>query len=150
MRADKVRFMGRTATRKDLEKFCRNEGWAEIRGPRGTKVRHHDTYELTLPDGRILRTRISRPVGKETYGPSMWAHILRDQLAVSDDQFWDCVDRNVLPDRPGVPTTVVPPRAISAGLVRQLLAAGVPHDEIANMDKDAAVRRLNKLWSKPT
>ena len=33
----------------------------------GGAVRHQVTYKLPLPDGRILRTRVSRPVRKETY-----------------------------------------------------------------------------------
>jgi hypothetical protein len=46
---------------------------------------HHVTYELDLPDGRILRTRISHPPGRTTYGPSsLWAHVPRDQLQVSE------------------------------------------------------------------
>jgi hypothetical protein len=77
-------------TRKDHQNYCLNEGWTQIRNARG-KSGHHVTFELTLPDGRVLRTRISHPPNRQTYGPSMWAHILRDQLHVSEDEFWACV-----------------------------------------------------------
>ncbi|BCB87816.1 hypothetical protein [Phytohabitans suffuscus] len=48
----------------------------------------HVTYELTLSDGRVLRTRVSHPVDRTTYGPSIWSHILRDQLDVTNAVFW--------------------------------------------------------------
>lgn len=43
------------------------------------------------PDGRVLRTRVSHPVDRTDYGKSLWSHILRDQLEVSEAQFWECV-----------------------------------------------------------
>lgn len=57
------------------------------------------TYELTLHDGRVLRTRISHPVDRTVYGAAMWAHILRDQLDVEEAEFWACVLDGTLPDR---------------------------------------------------
>lgn len=59
----------------------------------------HVTYELTLHDGRILRTRISHPVDRTTYGAGMWSHILRDQLDVSEGEFRDCVLEGRVPAR---------------------------------------------------
>src|SRR4051794_41203434 len=60
------------ATRDDHQRFCAVEGWVQVRNARGKPVRHHETYELSLFDGRILRTRISRPVNRTTYGPAMF------------------------------------------------------------------------------
>lgn len=51
-----------TPTRQDHDEFCANEKWELVRGSRGKPVTHHKTYELTLWDSRILRTRISRPL----------------------------------------------------------------------------------------
>jgi hypothetical protein len=34
---------------------------------------HHVTYELDLIDGGVLRTRISHPVDRSSYGRSMWS-----------------------------------------------------------------------------
>jgi hypothetical protein len=58
------------------------------------------------PDGqsdydRILRTRISHPVDRTKHGPSLWSHILRDQLEVTNDEFWHCVRNGAKPRRGG-------------------------------------------------
>lgn len=76
------------ASKADHERFCRTEGWDQVRSARGGGVGHHLTYEFTLADGRILRTQISRPVrSSQTYGPSPFAHILADQFDVTAEQF---------------------------------------------------------------
>ena len=80
-------------TRADHERFVLSEGWRKVPST------HHETYELDLPDGRVLRTRISRPPNRTTYGARMWAHILRDQLDVTAEEFWACVRDGVVPDR---------------------------------------------------
>ena len=49
-------------------------------------MKHHRTYELSLWDTRVLRARESKPVDKTTYQPSMWSHILRQQLEVTADE----------------------------------------------------------------
>lgn len=88
------------ATRSDHKKFCTTEGWVEKHNARGKKGSHHLTFTLSLPDGRVLRTRISHPPdSKDGYAPSTWKHILRDQLDVTEDQFWNCVKDKVLPPR---------------------------------------------------
>lgn len=131
------------ATRKDHRTFCVTERWVEVRNTRG-KTSHHVTYELTVPDGRILRTRISHPPGKKTYGASLWRHILRDQLEVAEDVFWRCVEDGILPDR-GTPE--LPAERIPAGVVAQLLAHGIPEAEIRDMSRADAIERLNRIWS---
>ncbi|GAB2686961.1 hypothetical protein GCM10027271_57230 [Saccharopolyspora gloriosae] len=134
------------ATRADHERFCAREGWTRVRNARGRTGTHHVIYELTLPDGRVLRTRISHPPDRSTYGPSLWAHILRDQLQVSEDDFWACVDRKVLPDR-GFPVRSSS-ESLPAELVRLLVhRAGVPEAEIRTMTKDEAITRLNAYWN---
>jgi hypothetical protein len=90
------------ASLKDHQKFCEVEGWTCVShgtGRRG-KGRDHVRYELALPDGRILRTKISHPINRRTnYGIDLWKHILRDQLCVTQQQFWDCVEGSELPER---------------------------------------------------
>jgi hypothetical protein len=130
-------------TRKDHQNYCLNEGWTRARNARG-KGGHHVTFELTLPDGRVLRTRISHPPNRQTYGPSMWAHILRDQLHVSEKEFWDCVRGKKVPLRGRVePTTP----SIPAGVVAQLLSHGVEESEVRVMSRIEAIERLNLIWS---
>lgn len=132
-------------TRKDHEEFCRTEEWRRVRNARGRTGTHHVTYELSLPDGRILRTRISHPPDRTSYGPSMWRHILRDQLDVTEAEFWRCVQDGVRPDR-GVPTP--PHTALPAELVHLLITrVGLADEEVAAMSKAEAVERLQQYWT---
>jgi hypothetical protein len=131
-------------TRDDHETFCKVENWAPVKNARGQKVRHHATYELTLHDGRILRTRISRPVDRTTYGPSLWGAILRDQLEVSEDVFWGCVKDGTLPDR-GAPE--VPAEALPLSLVIQLTrTARFSEEAVGAMSRAEAVQALSDYW----
>ena len=133
------------STRKDHETFCEVEQWQRVRDARGRAGTHHVTYELDLVDGRILRTRISHPVDRTDYGPSMWKHILRDQLDVNESAFWACVQDGVKPDR-GAP---MPPKdALPADLVYLLLSkVGLDESEVAAMSKDEAISRLQSYWT---
>ncbi|MGW3040458.1 cytotoxic translational repressor of toxin-antitoxin stability system [Kitasatospora sp. NPDC001159] len=132
-------------TRERHEQFCKVEGWDRVRDARGRTGTHHVTYELGLYDGRILRTRVSHPVDRTVYGASMWAHILRDQLDVAEDEFWPCVLDGTLPDR-GAPE---PPReALPADLVHMLInRVGLAEDEIAKMDRAGAIARIQQFWT---
>jgi hypothetical protein len=130
-------------TRKDHQDFCLNEGWRQVRNARG-KVGHHVTFELALPDGQVLRTRVSHPPDRETYGPSLWSHILRDQLRVDENEFWACV-REKKPPRRGRREPTRP--SIPAGVVAQLLSHGVRESEVQLMSREKAIELLNRIWS---
>jgi len=132
-------------TCKDHETFCQAEDWRRVRDARGRTGTRHVTYELDLVDGRILRTRISHPVDRSGYGQSLWRHILRDQLEVSEATFWTCVQDALKPDR-GMPAP--PPGALPADLVYMLIArVGLDESEVAGMSKDEAVARLQRYWN---
>ncbi|GAA4224332.1 hypothetical protein GCM10022254_03530 [Actinomadura meridiana] len=132
-------------TRQDHDRFCRTEGWQPVRDARGRTGTHHVTYELGLLDGRILRTRISHPVDRSTYGAAIWSHILRDQLLVGEDAFWSCVKDGVVPDR-GMPEP--PAEALPADLVHLLITrVGLDEAEVAAMNKQDAVARLQRYWT---
>jgi hypothetical protein len=119
-----------------------------VRDACGRTGTHHVTYELDLADGRILRTRISHPVDRSGYGPSLWGHILRDQLQVSEHQFWACVQGGVLPDR-GSP--MAPAEGLPADLVYLLISrVGLDESEVAGMSKDEAVARMQRYWTEGT
>jgi hypothetical protein len=133
------------ATREHHDKFCETEGWELVRGATGPPVRHHRTYELTLWNAHVLRTRISRPVNGTTYSTSMWAHILKDQLAVSADEFWACVNTQVLPDR-GEPETKAPKAALPLYLARALGQIGLPENEILDLTPVEAAQRLSQHY----
>ena len=136
---------GPRPTRKDHEQFCRVEQWQVVRDARGRSGTHHVTYRLALPDGRVLRTRISHPVDRTVYGPGIWGHILRDQLQVTEAVFWACVRDNVLPDR-GSPAP--PPSALPAEVVHLLIArVGLDESEVAAMTREQALARLQRYWT---
>lgn len=133
-------------TRDDHEKFCTTEAWVPVTNARGKKVRHHVTYELLLHDGRILRTRISRPVNRTAYGPSLWGAILKDQLSVQAGEFWACVKDGKLPVRGG---QTIPEAALPLQLIIQLTqTAGIPEETVAEMTKAEAVQALSDYWTK--
>lgn len=126
-------------TREDHDDFCVNERWTLVRGSTGKPVTHHKTYELPLWDGRILRTRISRPVDRTDYSARMWSHILREQLEVTADEFWSCARDNVMPDR-GAPQVLVPRKSVPLYLVRDLSRLGVAEEEILALDAAGAAQ----------
>ena len=129
-------------TRADHKQFVVNEGWQPVPST------HHETYELDLADGRVLRTRISRPPNKTTYGTRMWAHILRDQLDVTADEFWACVGDGVAPDR--TPDDVVEEvdHAIPVDVVNLLVSrVGLTRQDLIGMTRQEAIGRLNEYWS---
>lgn len=142
--------MSGSASRRQHKQFCDIEGWGEVKNARDKTVRHHITYERPLADGRVLRTRISRPTNNDTYGASLWAAILREQqLCVSEDEFWDCVGRSIKPSRPGA-AGAIPSQALPASLVYQLLhTLGMSEEQLASLSQDDAVALMAQHWSKP-
>ena len=132
-------------TRSAHQRFCQIEGWRLVRDARGRTGTHHVTYELALPDGRILRTRISHPPDRTGYGPALWGHILRDQLQASEAEFWTCVDGGVRPAR-GQPE--VPAEALPAEVAHLLIErVGLPESDVARMGRAEAIERLNRFWA---
>jgi len=126
--------------------FCVIEKWEIVRGSRGKPVTHHRTYELTLSNGDVLRTRISQPIDRTTYSAAMWAHILRDQLAVTATVFWDCVQNGVLPDRGGPPAAN--PNALPLHVLNQLVVRlGMSPEEAAAVPLADALEALRKYWT---
>jgi hypothetical protein len=133
------------ATRKDHDSFCRVEGWRPVRDARGRAGTHHLTYELDLPDGRVLRTRVSHPVDRGDYGPSLWHHILRDQLDVTEADFWACVQDGAKPDRGA---REPPSASVPAEIVHLLLSrVGLTEPEVAALSKQEAITRLQRYWT---
>jgi hypothetical protein len=84
-------------------------------------VTDHFRYRKILPDGRILRTKVSH--GKMQYGAQLWGHIWKTQLALqSPDQFWECLEKRRPVDRQlAAPSRKLPrPERLPAGLVVSL------------------------------
>lgn len=126
-------------------RFCQAEGWTEVTSATAAPVRHHQTFELTLDDGSILRTRISRPVDRTTYAPSMWAHTLRDQLQVTAGVFWECVSRGILPARSAPPAPN--PKALPLHVLNELITrVGMTPDAAAALTLPEATAALAEYW----
>lgn len=141
--------MSNPGSRADHMRFCQNEGWDEVRNARGKSVQHHLTFELPLSDGRILRTRISRPADDTTYGPGLWRTILGEQLCLSEREFWACVTDKEPPDR-GTTDPEPPEDALPAQLVFQLIrVARIPEEQVAKMTMEEAMAAMAGHWSKP-
>lgn len=141
--------MSRRGTRRDHRRFCEIEGWSVVVNSRGRPTSHHLTYGLAVDDGRILRTRISRPANATEYGRRLWNHILTDQLDVTEIEFWQCVDHRKLPARGGaVPD--VSENALPLSLVRQLVdSLHLGSDEIAELSMEDALTLMTEYWSRP-
>jgi hypothetical protein len=122
-------------TPRDHDRFCQVEGWI------GVREGAHVTYELGLPDGRVLRTRVST---RATYGPDLWSHILTDELNVDETAFWACVKEGERPDR-GVARPR--PDALPVDLVHLLLSrVGLTEAAVAGLTRKEAIARLDVYW----
>lgn len=74
----------------------------------------------------------------------MWAHILREQLAVTEVEFWACVEDGTRPDRGG-PAEERP--GLPYYLFRQLTeAVGLPAERAAGMSLAAATEEIARYW----
>lgn len=133
-------------TRAHHRDFCVTEGWVQRTTVRGKTV-DQARYELSLPDGRVLTTRISHPVsGREAYGKRLWAKILRDDLEVTEGEFWACVRDRLLPTR-GTPA-VSAQETIPLGLFHQLITTvGLPEEQVRAMTKAQAAQALADFYT---
>lgn len=136
-------------TYADLRKFCETEGWEDkdklARKPKGD----HHRYVLTLANGEQLYTRISHSSGR--IGDSdLWRNsILKVQLRVTERQFWDCVEKRLLPIRPEQAPTQRR-EGPSAQLVWNLInKAGLPEKKVASMSKEQVVAAWNDYLTGP-
>lgn len=119
-----------------LRKFCERDGW----DPK--KRTDHWRYTKTLPDGRTLRTKVSFG-SREIGDPGLFAAILREQLEVSEQEFWRVV-REGGPAR-RTPKAVPPvPSApgLSASTVLQLRKRGLSADQIRRLKSQAEAEEL--------
>ena len=117
-----------------------------LRSGSGKRSTHHETYELALPTGDLLRrTRISRPPDRTVYGSGLWSHILRDQLQVSQQEFWQCANDGIVPSRsqPAAPGPSIPTEVLY--LLKQRV--GMRDDQLADMTADEAIERLQHYWT---
>jgi hypothetical protein len=133
----------RTPSNDELRRFCLIDDWIDLTGRPGHKGSDHDRYAKILPNGERLYTRVSRNAGGvDDHG--LFKHILRDQLRVTEEQFWEAVDGGTPPKRPGQEKPTPPPATyLDYSLVRQLMHAGYTHEDISGFSRQGAIDRLD-------
>lgn len=125
------------ATFRDLRSFVTNDGWTEepnvARGR--SRTGDHRRYFRDLPDGTRLRTKVSHDEQAEI-GKDLFHRILRDQLQVGEERFWEVVRGRLSREPEGQGSRVEP---IPGWLVTRLLfTVGLGEAEIARMTADEA------------
>ena len=129
----------RTPTWGEIERFCRIDGWRESRRT------DHVFYEKVLADGTVLRTHRSFAGGK-TMSPGRFKATLRNQLQVSEDDFWTALETKEPVARPSDPPEA---EALPAYLVRMLKTElHLSEAEIAELSPEDAQRLVYEHWSK--
>lgn len=133
-------------TRRDHLKFCEVDNWVARGSATSTRGTDHLYFELALADGRILRTKISHPPGRIDYGPALWSRILKDQLEVSEEEFWNAVRDSVRPVRSQ--PDVQDRRGIPLGVAHKLSTlVGLSAEELSTTTPEEAIERLNAFWA---
>lgn len=133
--------MAKSATWDDVESFLRADDWTM------TRETSHEFFEKLLPNGDLLRTHISRSRHK-TLSRGRFRAILRDQLRVSETDFWNAVRAG----RPVIrPSASDEPPAQHPAWVMRVLVDGLhlPVSEIEKLSSDEARRRVDEFHSRP-
>ena len=137
----------RHPTWDDIRRFCEVDDWTPTHLKRGRKRRDHDRFQKTLADGRILRTRASH--GRAEIGdPGLVTRILRHQLEVTVDEFWDAVDNGNPPVRPPktatTPEEAAPAHRLEDWLAVQLaITVGLSDTEIGALTQETGM----EVWT---
>jgi predicted RNA binding protein YcfA (HicA-like mRNA interferase family) len=134
----------RLATFADLQAFVERDGWTRepnlARG--GARTGDHRRYRKELPDGTVLRTKVPHDLQDEI-GIGLFRHILRDQLRVGEDRFWEVV-RGRATAAPG--SAHLSPETIPGWLVvRLIVTAGYTEGEVRAMTP-AEARAAWETW----
>ena len=132
----------RPARYDDVRAFCRTDGWTRKADAPGRTVSKHEVWIKALHDGTVLRTVISK--GRGSYKASTTAHILKQELRVTEDGFWAAVRRGVPPRRPEPAARPATAETLPLGVVRALLAAGCTVDEMRSLTLAQAKRILKQ------
>ena len=136
------------ATFGDLRTFVERDGWTEEPNlSRGrSQTGDHRRYRKDLPDGTRFRTKVSHSLHDEI-GIDLFKRILRDQLRVTEDRFWQIV-RGRASETSGAP----PPEAvmIPGWLVQRLIiTVGLPEEEVGAMTADQAFAAWETYRTQP-
>ena len=137
----------RTPGWSEVEAFCRIDGWEEVSGGRSPDHRY---YRLVLDDGAVLETRVSHS-SKKTMSQGRWRAILRDQLGVSDEDFWKSLRDKKPVERPSRHPLEAEIEQIPLWAAELLTARlGMSLADIARLGRDRAIELARESWAKPT
>ena len=138
----------RLPTFAELKRFVEIEGWEATDASRPGRVGDHFRYTFTTPAGDRLYTRVSHGRG-QIQDRDLFTHILRTQLHVSAETFWEAVDRGIVPCRPRAGSRETSEPALDAKLVRNLITkVGLTTDQLIGMTQDEAVHLWNEWLTK--
>ena len=137
--------MGRPISHRAHRTFVEREGWEEKgTGRSASRVGDHHRYTLTLANGEVLYTRVSHGSG-QIDDSKLIESILHNQLHVTEEEFWACVDRRVLPRRPTPDPGPAVPTSLDTKLMRNLIAkVGLTAAEVEGLSKEEAVERWHR------
>jgi hypothetical protein len=124
------------ATFGDLKTYVEQGGWTEERNRsrRRTRTGDHWRYSKEQPGGPTLRTKVSHGV-RDEIGPSLFGHILRDQLRVDEATFWAVVHGQTAPQAPVEPA----PMPVPGWLIQRLIVTvGMSEDELRALSHEDA------------
>ena len=133
--------MPKSATWDDIESFLHADEWTT------TRETSHEFFEKLLPNGDLLRTHVSRS-GHKTLGPGRFRAILRNQLCVSESDFWDTVRSG----RPVVrPSETDEPRAQHPAWVIRVLVENLHLTayEIESLSVEEARQLVDEFHGRP-
>jgi hypothetical protein len=131
----------KTPTWGETEEFCRKDGWRELRQS------GHRFFQKILADGSVLETHTSFSSTK-TMSPGRFRAILRDQLRVTEEQFWQVLQTGRPAQRPA-PAPVAQQTEHPAWVVRVLKQElHKTEEEIARLGRDEAAQLVQAYWSR--
>ncbi|MEO9045244.1 MAG: hypothetical protein ABI352_09520 [Candidatus Dormibacter sp.] len=132
----------RTPSWGEIEQFCRSDGWDLVRET------DHSFFRKVLADGTVLETHSSFSSSK-TVSANRFALILRTQLRVSAQAFWDTLRTGETALRPSAPLPDMPP-SLPAWLLRSLKReVGLTDDDTSSLSEVAAHQLLIDHRSSP-
>lgn len=126
----------RLPTFEDLRLFCEHDTW------KPKKKTDHYRYTKDLPDGRSLRTKAS--FGNAQIGDAgLFAAILREQLHVTEAEFWRVVEgRGPAQHTPPLELPAPAGPALSAGTVLKLRKRGVTDQQVRELKSQSEAEEL--------
>ena len=127
-------------TWEDIDRFCRADGWEPRRST------DHKFWTKVLPSGEGLRTHRSFSASAEI-SDGLFAHILRSQLRVSREQFWQTIRSGKPASRTSAAALDPAPPEHPTWVVVGLLRHGLTNDAIAAMSPRDAREALERLWA---